>query len=206
MKYIKILFILPAFFACFHTHAQQLYDSLATAYYSSEAAANGGQLNQTDLQGRKQGMWIQYREYPGYKSWEKGPDMPTETYLREISRGRYLDGKKIGAWLYNRNSSDDHHAPDVEIYMIDGSIQQMIEDGSIQTLFDADSSNVTSNVFIGRDTVCIKCAGRKSCTYSYQGNELFTSGYDRLALEQYRFLNGIYFDKLKAIRKDEDKL
>lgn len=163
-------------------------------------------VNCSDSGGLKYGEWefwnFQWRQKENYGPvpgfCQTAPLIHTRTTLR--SKGKYLEDKKIGRWEYFEDNGDAYGVSRVEIYEPDGSVKVVSDSKLVTTLYNQDSSLVTSTVIAqDKDTVYVSCENG-NCTASFMDTEFIRFALKNLDFEQYRIVFGMYQRKIGEIK------
>lgn len=163
-------------------------------------------INCIDENGLNQGHWEHWKyewRQKGYNSEIIGFCQTTpliKVPIKLLSRGKYLDGKKVKKWEYINDRGDEFSISRTEYYYEDGSID--IQEDSYQTHYNNDSLWVKSIVFTPTDTVNINCRN-KLCVARYVKNKFLEFKLDMLDVEIDKIRWGIYTRELQILKEEE---
>jgi hypothetical protein len=177
---LRRYFILVILLAVKCTLYGQSYDIIASRHFG------GGKenLNLTDSLGKKQGKWIHYQMFFDSHCSALSAES-SDTCFRTKSMGTYLNNRKIDEWKYYDDGGCYIRTIKIERYYEDGSVEEILPDYNTITLFNKDSSFVTSTTITSdQDTLQTICKD-SICTTTYKHHLL--KEFDLTILEQELF-------------------
>lgn len=163
-------------------------------------------INCTDKIGLKQGYWENW-EYQWVQNemissnggfCQTKPLNRVRTELK--SKGRYLDGEKIGKWEYIKGGLCAYYVYRVEYYNKDGST--FIESLDYKLNYSKDSLKVKSIVILGQDTIDIYCIDRL-CVSQFSDVKISDFELQEIDMEIDKIRWGIYLAEIRKIKLNQ---
>lgn len=193
---MKTLLIFILFLSIQLSGHGQTYDAIASRHFW-----NGKEkLNMTDSLGKKQGKWIHYSMF--FDSWCSALSAEnSDTCFRTKSMGAYLNDRKVGEWKYYDDGGCYIRTTKIEKYNEDGSFEEILPDYNTKTLFNKDSSLVTSTTIThSKDTVQNICKNR-GCITKYKNHVLKEFEISQLEQELFYVETGTYEREIRKLKQ-----